>query len=81
VITAAGFSVISHELALFVHVSPHVRTILLYVDGIIITDDDPEYIVFVQTRLSDQFLMFDLDPLSYFIRIEISYTFEGFFLS
>jgi hypothetical protein len=81
VITAAGFFVISHEPALFVHVSPHVRTILLYVDGIIITDDDPEYIVFVQTRLSDQFLMFDLDPLSYFIGVEISYTFGGFFLS
>jgi hypothetical protein len=45
----------------------------------IITGDDPEYIVFVKARLSDQFFMSDLDPLRYFLGIEIS-TLEGFFL-
>jgi hypothetical protein len=49
------------------------------VNGMIITGDDPEYIVFVKTRLSDQFLS-DLDPLRYFIGIEISMS-EGLFLS
>jgi hypothetical protein len=38
----------------------------------IITGDDPEYIVFVKARLSDQFFMSDLDPLRYFLGIEIS---------
>jgi hypothetical protein len=34
-----------------------------YVDDMIITGNDPEYIAFVKIRLSDQFLMSDLDPL------------------
>jgi hypothetical protein len=82
VVTAAGFSASAHDPALFVHVSPHCRTLLLlYVDDMIITDDDPEYIAFVKAHLSDQFLMSDLGPLRYFLGSEISSTPEGFFLS
>jgi hypothetical protein len=63
-------------------VSPRGRTLLLlYVDDMIITRDDPEYIAFVKACLSDQFLMSDLGPLRYFLGIEISSTLEGFFLS
>jgi hypothetical protein len=51
------------------------------VDGMIITGDDPKYIVFVKTHHSDQFLMSDLGPLMYFLGIEISSLSEGFFLS
>jgi hypothetical protein len=81
VVTAAGFSMSAHDLALFVHVSPRGRTLLfLYVDDMIITDDDPEYIAFVKARLSDQLLMSHLGPQRYFLGIEIS-TPEGFFLS
>jgi hypothetical protein len=54
--------------------------LLLYVDDMIITGDYHEYIAFVKTRLSYQFLMCDPDPLRYFLGIEISTT-EGFFLS
>jgi hypothetical protein len=62
--------------------SPSSRTLLLlYVDDRIITGDDPEYIAFVKARLSDQFLMSDLDPMRYFLGIEISSTPKGFFLS
>jgi hypothetical protein len=61
-------------------VSPRGRTLLLlYVDDMIITDDDSEYIAFVKARLSDQFLMSDLGPLRYFLKIEISSMPEGFF--
>jgi hypothetical protein len=81
VVTAADFSASAHDPALFVHVSPRGRTLLLYVDDMIITGDDAEYIVFVKARLSDQFLMSDLGPLRYFLGIEISSTPEGFFLS
>jgi hypothetical protein len=82
VVTAAGFSARAHDPALFVHVSPRGMTLLLlYVDDMIITGDDPEYIAFVKARLSDQFLMSDLGPLRYFLGIEISSTFEGLFLS
>jgi hypothetical protein len=71
VVTAAVFSASAHDSALFVHVSPHVRTLLLYENDMIITGDDPEYIAFVKTRLSDQFLMSDLGHLRYFLEIEI----------
>jgi hypothetical protein len=81
-VTAAGFSTSAHDLALFVHVSHHGRTLLLlYVDDMIITGDDPDYIVFVKAHLSDWFLMSDLGPLRYFLVIEISSTPEGSFLS
>jgi hypothetical protein len=53
-ITAAGFSASAHDPALFVHLSPHGRTLLLlYVDDKIITGDHPKYIAFVKTHLSD----------------------------
>jgi hypothetical protein len=82
VVTAASFFVGAHDLALFVHMSPRGRTLLLlYVDDMIITGDDPEYIAFIKARLSDQFLISDLDPLRYFLVIDISSTPEGFFLS
>jgi hypothetical protein len=73
VVTAAGFSVSAHDPSLFVHVSPCGRTLLLlYVDDMIITGDDPEYIVFIKTRFSDQFLMSDLNPLRYFLGMNTS---------
>jgi hypothetical protein len=81
VVTVAGFSTSAHDPAHFVHVSPCGSTLLLYVDDMIITGDDSEYIIFVKARLSDQFLMFDLDHLRYFFGIEIYSTSEGFFLS
>jgi hypothetical protein len=78
---AASFFTSAHDPALFVHVSPRGKTLLLlYVDDMIITSDDNEYIAFVKARLSDQFLMSGLGPLSFFLRIEISSTCE-FFLS
>jgi hypothetical protein len=82
VVAAAGFSANAHDPALFIHVSPRGRTLLLlYVDDMIITGDDTEYIAFVKAHLSDQFFMSDLGPLRYFLGIEISFTPEGFFLS
>ncbi|KAK1645119.1 hypothetical protein QYE76_062924 [Lolium multiflorum] len=77
-----GFSPSLHDPALFVHTSPRGRTLLLlYVDDMIITGDDPEYIAFVKARLRDQFLMTDLGPLRYFLGIEVSSTSDGFSIS
>jgi hypothetical protein len=53
VVIAAGFSASVHDPPLFIHLSPRGRTLLLYVDDMIIIGDDPEYIVFVKARLSD----------------------------
>ncbi|XP_071681427.1 uncharacterized mitochondrial protein AtMg00810-like [Lolium perenne] len=81
VVTAAGFVPSAHDPALFVHTSSRGRTLLLYVDDMIITDDDPEYIAFVNARLRDQFLMTDLGPLRYFLGLEVSSTSDGFYIS
>ncbi|WVZ97936.1 hypothetical protein U9M48_043435 [Paspalum notatum var. saurae] len=82
VVTAAGFSASPHDPALFVHTSSRGRTLLLlYVDDMIITEDDPQFIAFVKARLSEQFLMSDLGPLRYFLGIEVSFAPEGFYLS
>ena len=51
--TAAGFSASVHDPALFIHLSSRGRTLLLYVDDMVITGDDPEYIAFVKARLSE----------------------------
>jgi hypothetical protein len=49
VVTVAGFSASAYDSTLFVHLSPRGRTLLLlYVDDMIITGDEPEYIVFVK---------------------------------
>jgi hypothetical protein len=82
VVTVAGFFTSALDPALFVHVLPRGRTLLLlYVDDMIITSDDPEYIAIVKAHLSDQFLMSDLGPLRYFLGIEISSMPKGLFLS
>jgi len=60
---------------LFVHTSSRGRTLLLlYVDDMIITGDDSQYIAFVKARLNEQFLMCDLGPLRYFLGIVVSST-------
>jgi hypothetical protein len=70
VVIVAGFNPSDHDPALFVRTSPRGRTlILLYVDEMLITGDDQEYITFVKERLCDQFMMSDLGSLSYFLGI------------
>ncbi|WVZ97739.1 hypothetical protein U9M48_043253 [Paspalum notatum var. saurae] len=81
VVTATGFSAGAHDPALFVHTSSRGRTLLLYVDDMIITGDDPQHIAFVKARLGEQCLMSDLGPLHYFVGTEVSSTHEGFYLS
>lgn len=82
VVCAAGFSPSDHDPALFIHVSDHGRTLLLlYVDDMLITGDDLEYIAFVKQCLSEQFMMSDLGPLSYFLGIEVTNTEDGYYLS
>jgi hypothetical protein len=82
VVIAGGFVASQHDPALFVHTSPRGCTlILLYVDDMLITGDDSDYITVVKARLSEQFHMSDLDPLSYFLRIEVTSTPDGYYLS
>lgn len=82
VILKVGFVASEHDPALFVHTSSRGCTILLlYVDDMIITGDDPAHIDFVKKHLKEQFMMSDLGPLRYFLGIEVIPTSDGFRLS
>ena len=82
VITRIGFSASVHDPALFIHTSPRGRTLLLlYVDDMIITGADHQFIDFVKKRLHEQFLMTDLGSLRYFLGLEIISSPEGIYLS
>ncbi|WVZ56848.1 hypothetical protein U9M48_007320, partial [Paspalum notatum var. saurae] len=71
-----------HDPTLFVHTSPRGHTlILLYVDDMLITGDDLEYIAFVKACLNEQFHMSDLGSLNYFLGIEVSSIPDGYYLS
>ncbi|WVZ85688.1 hypothetical protein U9M48_032583 [Paspalum notatum var. saurae] len=78
VIYVAGFSPSDHDPSLFVHLSSRGRTmLLLYVEDMLITGDDPDHISHVKKQLSEQFQMSNLGPLSYFLGIEVSQTAKG----
>ena len=82
VIRAAGFSQSDHDPALFVHLSPRGRTLLLlYVDDMLITGDDVDHINHVKQQLGEQFQMSDLGPLSYFLGIKVLRSSKGYYLS
>jgi hypothetical protein len=82
VVIATGFVSSQNYPALFVHTSPHGRTfILLYVDDMLITVDYSDYIAIVKARLSEQFHISDLGPLSYFLGIEVTSTPDDYYLS
>jgi len=82
VIISAGFKPSDHDPALFVHTSSRGRTLLLlYVDDMIITGDDSQFIDLVKMRLSDKFLMSDLGPLHHFLGLEVSSTPDSIYLS
>jgi hypothetical protein len=77
VVIDAGFKPSDHDPALFVHISPRGRTLLLYVYDMIITGDDSQFIDCVKKRLSDTILMSDLGPLCYFLGLEVSSMPDG----
>uniref|UniRef100_A0A0A9CEM1 Reverse transcriptase Ty1/copia-type domain-containing protein n=1 Tax=Arundo donax TaxID=35708 RepID=A0A0A9CEM1_ARUDO len=55
--------------------------LLLYVDDMLITGDDLHHIALVKKRLSEEFMMSDVGPLRYFLGIEVTSTFDGYYLS
>ena len=58
-----------------------ITTLIVYVDDMVVTGNDPEKIKALQNYLSREFEMKDLGPLKYFLGIEVSRSSEGIFLS
>ena len=59
----------------------HITALIIYVDDMVVTGNDPEEREALQDYLSREFEMKDLDPLKYFLRIEVSRSDKGIFLS
>ncbi|WJZ88029.1 hypothetical protein VitviT2T_007363 [Vitis vinifera] len=58
-----------------------ITALIVYVDDMVVTGNDPEERKVLQNYLSREFEMKDLGPLKYFLRIEVSQSSEGIFLS
>ncbi|WJZ86739.1 hypothetical protein VitviT2T_006171 [Vitis vinifera] len=58
-----------------------ITTLIVYVDDMVVTRNDPEERKALQNYLSREFEMKDLGPLKYFLGIEVSRSSEGIFLS
>ena len=77
-----GFSDSSFDIALFLRRSDHGITILLlYVDDMIVTGGDMQGIQDLKHFLGRQFEMKDLDPLNYFLGLEVSSSADGYYLT
>ncbi|XP_016901897.1 uncharacterized mitochondrial protein AtMg00810-like [Cucumis melo] len=81
-ITQLGFTSSTHDSALFSRqTSTSIVLLLLYVDDMIITGDDPQAISDLQRYLGQHFEMKDLGNLNYFLGLEISSSPSGYYLS
>ncbi|RVW74734.1 Retrovirus-related Pol polyprotein from transposon TNT 1-94 [Vitis vinifera] len=58
-----------------------ITTLIVYVDDMVVTGNDPEERKALQNYLSREFEMKDLGSLKYFLGIEVSRSSEGIFLS
>ena len=82
VVAQQGFTSSPHDIALFVRRSfAGITHILLYVDDMIITRDDLVGIRSLQHFLSQYFEMKDLGTLSHFLGLEVTSSFDGYYLS
>ena len=81
-ISQHGFSDSSFDIALLLRRSDHGITILLlYIDDMIITGDDMQGIQDLKHFFGRQFEMKDLDPLNYFLSLEVSSSTDGYYLN
>ena len=81
-VQAVGFTTSENDPSLFTHVFFRGRMILLlYVDDIVLTGDDPSHISDVKNTLCEQFFVSDLGSFRYFLGLEITSHVDGLRLS
>lgn len=82
VVAQQGFTSSPHDTALFVRRSSTGITLILFsINDMIITRDDSVGIHFLQHFFSQHFEMKDLGTLSYFFGLEVTLSFDGYYLS
>jgi hypothetical protein len=76
------YSINSYDFALFIRRTDRgIILLLLYVDDMIIIGNDSIGILELKQFLNQHFEMKNLGNLSYFLGLEISYSFDGFYLT
>ncbi|CAL8997528.1 unnamed protein product [Prunus brigantina] len=79
---AFGYKQSNFDHTLFLkHKENKITTLIVYVDDMIVTGDDPDERKALQEYLSKEFEMKDLGTLKYFLGIEVSRSQQGIFLS
>ncbi|KAK1411497.1 hypothetical protein QVD17_38046 [Tagetes erecta] len=81
-VTTLGFRHSTSDHSLFIYrKGPDTAYLLLYVDDIILTTSSRALKQYLMSRLSSEFAMKDLGPLSYFLGISVKRSSNGMFLS
>ncbi|CAL9016681.1 unnamed protein product, partial [Prunus brigantina] len=79
---AFGYKQSNFDHTLFLkHKENKITALIVYVDDMIVTGDDPDERKALQEYLSKEFEMKDLGTLKYFLGIEVSRSHQGIFLS
>ena len=77
-----GFSQSNSDHILFLkHQMGKVTTLLIYVNNMIVTENDMEEISRLQRKLAIEFEMKNLEGLKYFLGIKVSKSMHGIFIS
>ncbi|KAM1727970.1 hypothetical protein FF2_018239 [Malus domestica] len=63
------------------HKKGKITALIVYVDDMVVTGNDPEEKATLQKYLASEFEMKDLDALKYFLGIEVARSQQGIFLS
>lgn len=76
-----GFTQCHADTSLFVdHTTRSFTVFLLHVDDIILTDSSSDFFQTFTTGFHSQFVMKDLGPIHYFLRVQVTKTKNGIFL-
>ena len=79
---SVGYQQSNSDHTLFLkHNGERITALIMYVDDMIVTRDDPEERKTLQEQLAREFEINDLSELKYFLGIEMSRSKKGIFLS